>query len=135
MNKIILIGRLTQKPKLITAGNKMVALFTLAVNRDYVKKNEEVQTDFLNIIALGKLGEFAQKYLDKGTPIYILARLQNRKYKDKNDIQRTVTEIIAEEINFIDVNKENIEDLTLQEPQSVMPETSGINQFSNELAF
>ena len=63
MNKTILLGRLTKKPeiRLSQTTNNKVALFSLAVNRKYVKQGEERQTDFFNIIAYSKLAEFAEK--------------------------------------------------------------------------
>ena len=65
MNKVILLGRLTKNPdiKYSQTNNMMVASFSLAVNRKYVKQGEERQTDFINIVAYSKLAEFVQKYL------------------------------------------------------------------------
>ena len=64
MNKIILLGRLTKDPEIrySQTNNMMIANFTLAVNRKYVKPGEERLTDFINIVTYSKLAEFAQKY-------------------------------------------------------------------------
>lgn len=107
MNKIILLGRLTKAPEIrfTQANNTKIALFTLAVNRRYVKQGEERQADFFNIIAYSKLAEFAEKYLHQGLQICISGRLQNRSYEDKNGVTRYVTEIIAEEAYFADSQK------------------------------
>ena len=97
MNKTILLGRLTKAPeiRMSSANNDMlIANFSLAVNRRYVKPGEERQADFINIVAYSKLAEFTNKYLR--------GRLQTRNYEDKNGIRRYVTEVIAEEIYFAD---------------------------------
>mgnify|MGYP001073085431 FL=1 len=103
MNKIILLGRLTKAPeiRMSSANNDMlIANFSLAVNRRYVKPGEERQADFINIVAYSKLAEFANKYLRQGLQICVCGRLQTRNYEDKNGIRRYVTEVIAEEVDF-----------------------------------
>ena len=105
MNKSILLGRLTKAPeiRMSSANNDMlIANFTLAVNRKYVKLGEERQADFINIVAYSKLAEFANKYLRQGLQICVCGRIQTRNYEDKNGIKRYVTELIAEEIDFAD---------------------------------
>ncbi|MCI9245664.1 MAG: single-stranded DNA-binding protein [Clostridia bacterium] len=107
MNKIILLGRLTKAPEIrfTQSNNNKVALFTLAVNRKYVKQGEERQADFFNIVAYSRLAELAEKYLHQGLQICISGRLQNRNYEDKNGVTRYVTEVIAEEVYFADSQK------------------------------
>ena len=111
MNKSILLGRLTKAPeiRMSSANNDMIiANFTLAVNRKYVKPGEERQADFINIVAYSKLAEFANKYLRQGLQICVCGRIQTRNYEDKNGIKRYVTEVIAEEMDFADsFKKEN----------------------------
>lgn len=107
MNKSILLGRLTKVPEIrySQSTSTKVALFTLAVNRKYVKEGEERQTDFINIISYSKLADFAEKYLSQGIQICVSGRIQTRNYNDKNGIKRYVTEIVAEEIYFADSPK------------------------------
>lgn len=102
MNKSILLGRLTKAPEIRYSQEKemKVALFTLAVNRKYVKQGEERQVDFINIVAYSKLAEFSEKYLRQGLQICVCGRIQTRNYEDKNKIKRYVTEVIAEELDF-----------------------------------
>lgn len=111
MNKSILLGRLTKAPeiRMSSANNDMlIANFTLAVNRKYVKPGEERQADFINIVAYSKLAEFANKYIRQGLQICVCGRIQTRNYEDKNGIKRYVTEVIAEEMDFADsFKKEN----------------------------
>jgi len=120
MNKSILLGRLTKKPeiRISQATNTKVAMFSLAVNRKYVKQGEERQADFFNIVAYSKLAEFAEKYLNQGTQICITGRLQNRSWEDKNGITRYITEVIAEEIYFADSPKKADESILWSTPSN-----------------
>lgn len=113
MNKVILLGRLTKAPEIrYSQANEMkIALFTLAVNRKYVKQGEERQADFINIVAYSKLAEFTEKYLKQGTQICVCGRLQTRNYEDKNGIMRYITEVISEEIDFADALKKADENI------------------------
>lgn len=112
MNKVILIGRLTKDVELryTQTNNTAVASFSLAVNRKFVKPGEERQTDFFNIVAWNKLAENISKYLFKGNQVAISGRLETRSWDDPNGQKHYVTEVIAEEIDFIgSKNKQNNE--------------------------
>lgn len=112
MNKVILIGRLTKDIELryTQTNNTAVASFSLAVNRKFVKPGEERQADFFNIIAWNKLAENISKYLFKGNQVAISGRLETRSWDDQNGQKHYVTEVIAEEIDFIgSKNKQNNE--------------------------
>lgn len=104
MNKTILMGRLVRDPELrYTQTSKMVVSFTLAV-----KRRLQEETDFFNIVAWNKTGEFANKYFKKGMQVLVSGRLQNRDYEAKDGSKRKVTEIIAEEVYFADSKKDNV---------------------------
>lgn len=123
MNKVILLGRLTKNPEIRYSqkNNMMVANFTLAVNRKYVKPGEERQADFINIVTYSKFAEFVQKYLKQGLQVCICGRMQTRTYDDNNGIKRYVTEIIAEDIDFADSFKK-------QEPdESILNSSTKVN--------
>ncbi len=107
MNKVILLGRLTKEPEIrySQSTNTMMAQFTLAVNRKYVRPGEERQSDFINIVAWSKTAEFAQKYLHTGLQICVSGRLQVRSYTDKNNQTRYITEVVVEEIDFADAKR------------------------------
>lgn len=127
MNKIILLGRLTKAPEIrYSQTNEMkVALFTLAVNRKYVKPGEERQADFINIVAYSKLAEFSEKYLRQGLQICVCGRMQTRSYEDKNGIRRYVTEVISEEIDFADsFKKEDDSILNSDKPVNTQENTN-----------
>lgn len=129
MNKVVLIGRLTRNPeiKYTQATNTLVATFTLAINRRYVKQGEERQADFINVVAFGKTGEFVEKYFTKGQQIGVTGRLQSRNYEDNNGSTHYITEVIAEELDFADSKKESSE--TYEEP------IDNISNSNNDLPF
>ena len=102
MNKVILMGRLTRDPEVryTQNTNTLVASFSLAVNRRFVKQGEERQADFINIVAWNKQGEFCSKYFKKGQQVGVIGRLQTRTWDDQNGTKHYVTEVIAEELYF-----------------------------------
>ena len=108
MNKVCLIGRLTKDPEVryTQKNNTLVTSFNLAVNRRFVKEDEERQTDFISIVAWAKIGEFVSKYLKKGQQVGIVGRIQTRNYDDDKGQKHYVTEVIAEEVYFADSKKE-----------------------------
>lgn len=104
MNKVILIGRLTRDPELkFTAGSGIaVTTFTLAVDRNFKNKEGQKESDFISIVAWNKLAEIVANNLTKGRLIALSGRLQTRSYIDNNEQKRYVTEVIAEEMQFLD---------------------------------
>lgn len=101
MNKSILIGRLVKDPDVrYTSGNNSMAVarYTLAVDRPYAKDREQT-TDFISCVAFGKSGEFAQKYLHKGTKIAIEGRIQTGSY-EKDGRKVYTTDIVVEHHEF-----------------------------------
>lgn len=102
MNKVVLIGRLTKDPELkFTPTGTSVTTFTLAVSRRY-KKEGQPQADFIQIVAWGKTGEGVANYKKKGALISVAGRIETRNYEAKDGTKRYVTEVIAEEIIFLD---------------------------------
>ena len=101
MNKVFLIGRLTNQPKMrYTSEGTPVASFGLAVNRIY-----DDNTDFFNIIVWNKQGENCSKYLEKGSQIAVEGHIQSRTYQNQNGKSKKVTEIIAEHIQFLNTKR------------------------------
>lgn len=101
MNKVILMGRLTRSPEVrYSQGAEPVAVarYTLAVNRRF-KRKDEPEADFIPCVALGKRGEFAEKYFRKGQLVGVIGRLQVRSW-DKDGERRYATEVIIEEQHF-----------------------------------
>lgn len=115
MNKVILLGRLTKDVELryTQTSNTAVASFSLAVNRKFTKEGEEQQADFFNIVAWGKLAETSSKYLRKGSQILITGRLQNRNWEDEQGQKHYITEILAEELDFVESKKNKEPDTSI----------------------
>ncbi len=102
LNKAILIGRLTRDPELKYLQNgTAVASFTLAVDRTFKNKDGEKEADFIPIVAWRKTAELCGKYLTKGSQAAISGRIQTRSYDANDGSKRYVTEIVADEVQFI----------------------------------
>ena len=107
MNKVILMGRLTKDPEVryTQTNNTLVASFSLAVNRRFVREGDSQTADFINIVAWAKTGEFVSKYFKKGQQVAVVGRIQTRTWDDQNGQKRYVTEVVAEETYFADSKK------------------------------
>lgn len=102
MNKAILIGNLTRDPEMRTTPNGVnVCSFTVAVNRRRANQQGERETDFFTIIAWRGLGDNCGKYLSKGRKVCVIGEIQNRSYEGKDGVKRYVTEIIADDVEFL----------------------------------
>ncbi len=108
MNKVILMGRLTRDPEVryTQTNNTLVASFSLAVNRRFVRQGEERQADFINVVAWSKLGEFCSKYFKKGQQVGIIGRIQTRTWDDEQGQKHYMTEVVAEEAYFADSKRD-----------------------------
>lgn len=109
MNKVILIGRIVRDTEVRYGGaNNAVAIarYTLAVDRKY-KKDGEQTADFINCVAFGKLAEFAEKYLKKGTKIAVTGRIQTGSYKNKEGNTVYTTDVVVEEQEFCESKSNN----------------------------
>lgn len=103
MNHIILIGRLTRDPELrYTPNGVAVATFDLAVDRPRTNQQGERETDFIRIVVWNKLAELCGNYLKKGRQAAVEGRLQIRNYQAQDGQKRYVTEVVANEVRFLD---------------------------------
>ena len=103
MNKVILMGRLTRDPEVRYAQGEnamAIARFSLAVDRRRQNNADGQTADFINIVAFGRLGEFAEKYLHKGTKVALSGRIQTGSYTNKDGQRVYTTDIIADDIEF-----------------------------------
>ncbi|MGO5441540.1 single-stranded DNA-binding protein [Megamonas funiformis] len=101
MNKVILAGRLARDPELrYTQTGKAVVSFSLAVNRRF-SHNQEQTADFIPIVVWDKLAEVCSKHLFKGSQVLIEGRMQVRNYEAQDGSKRYVTEVIAQELEFM----------------------------------
>ena len=102
MNKVILIGNLTRDPELTeTPTGVSVCRFAIAVSRDYANADGNRETDFFNITVWRGRAENCGKYLKKGNKVAIVGSLQTRSYEDKDGIKRNVTDVVANEVEFL----------------------------------
>lgn len=102
MNRVILTGRLTRDPELrYTPSGVAVATFTLAVDRPK-QKDKEKEADFPNIVAWRTLGENCANYLKKGRKAAVEGRLQTRRYETDDGRKVFVTEVVADNVEFLD---------------------------------
>ncbi len=102
MNKAILIGNLTKDPEVRTTPNGVtVCTFSIAVNRRGTNQAGERIADFFNIVAWRQLGELCGKYLAKGRKVSVIGEIQTRSYDAKDGSKRYITEIVADEVEFL----------------------------------
>ena len=102
MNKVILMGRLTRDPEVrYTQGDNAMAIarYSLAVDRRF-KRDGEPDADFINCVAFGKSGEFAEKYLKKGTKVAVVGHIQTGSYTNKDGQKVYTTDVVVEEQEF-----------------------------------
>ena len=108
MNKVILMGRLTRDPEVrYSQGEKSMAVarYTLAVDRR-IRREGEAEADFINCVAFGKPGEFAEKYFRKGMRVLITGRIQTGSYTNREGQKVYTTDVVIEEQEFAE-RKEN----------------------------
>lgn len=102
MNKVLFIGNVVRDPELqSTASGKSVCKFDIAVNRRFKDESGEAQADFFKVVTWNKLAENCAMYLHKGSKCGVCGSLQTRTYDDKDGNKRFVTEVIADEVEFI----------------------------------
>ena len=107
-NKVILIGNMTADPELKqTATGISVCSFSIAVNRRYSKDSSQQQVDFFNVIAWRATADFVSKFFKKGSSIFVVGTIQNRSWTDNEGNKRYATDIVAEEVSFVDSRGEN----------------------------
>lgn len=109
MNKVILIGRLTKDPETRYSQGQnptCITRYSLAVDRQFKRYGEQA-ADFLNCVAFGKQGEFAEKYLKKGAKIAVTGRLQTGSYTDKDGKKVYTTDVVVESHEFVESKKES----------------------------
>lgn len=103
MNKVILMGRLTRDPEVrYSQGEQATAIarYTLAVDRRFRRDSDQQTADFIGCVAFGRLGEFAEKYLRKGTKVVVTGRIQTGSYTNKDGQKVYTTDVVVEECEF-----------------------------------
>lgn len=101
LNRWIGSGRLTKDPELKKTYNGLdIATFKIAVDRDGKPGDENKKTDFIKVVAWGKIAEFVGKYFTKGSLVIVEGRLHIRSYIDEEGTKRSATEIVADRVHF-----------------------------------
>ena len=124
-NRAVLVGRLTKDPDLrFTPNGLAVCTFTLAVNRPFKNQQTgEYDADFIQIVVWRKAAENCANYLTKGSLVSVDGRIQTRSYQNNQGQKVYVTEVVAENVQFLQTKK--------QEPQSKEPEQPQDGPFTN----
>lgn len=136
INKVILMGRLTEDPELKTTSQGIsVTTFRIAVERDYVQKGSERQADFPTIVCWRSTAEFVSRYFHKGNMIAIEGQLQTRSYKDKNGSNHYLTEVYADKVSFtgekVDVKQNNSQTNNSQQQNYQQPQSPQVPPQNN----
>ncbi|MBA3648879.1 MAG: single-stranded DNA-binding protein [Chitinophagales bacterium] len=131
INKVILVGNLGKDPEVnhLESG-VMVAKFPLATSESYMDKtgNRVDQTEWHNVVCWRKLGEIAEKYLKKGSKIYVEGKIRTRNYTDKENQKKYFTEIIADNFVMLDSKPDG------SNSGNMSPATEGSDSISDEMA-
>lgn len=124
MNKAILMGRLTKDPdvRYATSGDNQICIarYTIAIDRRKTQNNEDPGADFISCVAMGKNGEFAEKFLKKGMKIAVVGRIQTGSYTNNDGNRVYTTEVVIEQHEFCEgksgssANREARDEASLQ---------------------
>lgn len=130
MNKVILMGRLTRDPEIRYAqngNNTCIANYTLAVDRRFKRQGDEQTADFIRCVAMGKGGEFAEKYLHQGTKIVVEGRIQTGNYTNKDGQKVYTTDVFVESQEFAESKAASQQNGSSQPTGPSRPEPSQAN--------
>lgn len=127
LNQVQLIGNLTKNPELKqTKSGTSVATFTVATSRSIKNGDQwDEESEFHNVVIWGKQAEMVQQYVSKGQKLFVTGRLQTRSY-DKDGIKRYITEIVANDVVFMDSKKPQTQDVVLEDIDDGPIDLSGI---------
>ena len=124
MNKCELVGRLTKEPEIkLTPNQTTYCNFTIAVDRRFKDADGKRQADFINCVAWKQTATFIKNYFHKGDRIGIVGAIQTRTYDDKDGVRQFVTEVLADEAEFVEsqTQKEEPQETTQPEEQEALP--------------
>ena len=128
INRVILVGRLTKDPEYRQTPNGVsVATFALAVNRSFTNSQGEREADFINVVVFRKQAENVSKYLFKGSLAGVDGRIQSRNYENNEGRRVFVTEVVADNVQFLEPKNSNQQNNQSQQGQA----SANNNPFSN----
>ncbi len=136
LNLCQFIGRLGKDPEIRYSGDgKAIANFSIACGSSWKDKNsgeKKESTEWIRLVAFGKLGEIVAEYLRKGSQVYVSGRMQTRKYQDKEGNDKYTTEVVADQLQMLGGKRTNDDDAPrdkLKEP------TPGAGDFDDDIPF
>ena len=140
MNKAILIGNLTRDPEVrTTASGVSVCTFTIAVNRRFANQQGVREADFINIVTWRQLADLCGRYLAKGRKCAVIGSIQTRSYDAQDGSKRYVTEVVADEVEFLnaagDGNRPPRTDeipLPPEPAENAMPRSAGLQEVDDD---
>jgi single-strand DNA-binding protein len=122
LNKVILGGRVASEPEQKqTPSGVSVVTYSMAVGRRFVTEGQERETDFFRVTAWQSTADFIARYFHKGDAICITGRIQNRSWTDQSGQKHYITEIIAEEANFVENKRDRPEGQAPASGTAAMP--------------
>lgn len=122
MNKAFIVGNLTRAPEMRKTHNDVsVCMFTVACNRLYKNADGEREADFIPVVTWRGLAENCYRYLQKGSKAAVAGMLQTRSYEGKDGVKRYVTELVADEVEFLGGRKDDGADMTPADDEEDMP--------------
>lgn len=108
MNQVVLVGRLTGKPEVMTSENgKKYTFINIAVPRSFKNAEGIYETDFIRCVLWNGIASSTSEYCNTGDMVGIKGRLQNRSYEDENNETKYLTEVVAERVTFISTTKKD----------------------------
>jgi single-strand DNA-binding protein len=127
-NKVILMGNLTRDPEVrFTRDGAPVASFTLAINNRYRQENETREdVSYIDVVTFGKQADLVKNYLEKGSPVLVEGRLQQRRWEQEGQ-KRSKVEVVTQSITFVGPNRRSS-----SSPTSSLQEETGFQGFSGE---
>ena len=128
LNKILLIGNVGQTPQVRTVGDTKVASFTLATTERYRGKDGNVreETEWHNIAVWGKLADVVEKYVDKGTQLYVEGRIKTEKYTDAQGVEKYAVKVIASSLQLLGKKEGGSAPAAQQTAQRTTPIVDGV---------
>ncbi len=133
MNRVILVGNLTKDPELATTNSGVsVCRFVLAVGRRFQNADGERETDFINIVVWRGQADNCHKYLKKGSKCGVVGTLQTRSYDAQDGTKRYITEVVADEVEFLSTKQSSSDEAPVSEkkPQADVAELEPIDDDS-----
>lgn len=133
MNKVILIGNLTRDPELSTTNSGVsVCRFGIAVQRNFQNNEGERDVDFFNIVVWRAKGENCHKFLKKGSKCAVIGRLQNSTYEAQDGTKRTVTDVVADDVEFLGTRNSDGSDAPARPANASKVETTELEPIDDD---